>query len=245
MRKFMILALLIALVFGFTGCGDEAEEEEEAELDISTIEKAVDAFIEVVEDKDKDVLASLVIDEQYVDVLWPLIDELELTITGGYELEEGAFGTTVTFEDARYVEDGWDYVLELTFSEDKGKWLISGYLTMLAPGDGDDEEETEEDADETAALEEAALEYLKANYTDAVKAVSDNYAGGDFGGDVQYYIHFVDGRFDKIHSVATGHGDDRAYNNEEFRAEMVALVETFEVDVPGEVNVFWVMEFPF
>ncbi len=242
----MILALFIALMFGFAGCGDEAEEEEEAELDISTIEKAVDTFIEVVEDKDKDLLTSLVIDEQYVDVLWPLIDELGLTITGGYELEEDAFGTTVIFEDARYVEDGWDYVLELMFSEDKGKWLISGYLTMLAPsgGDDDDEEETE-DADETAALEEAALEYLKANYTSAVKAVSDNYAGGDFGGDVQYYIHFVDGKFDKIHSVATGHGDDRAYNNEELRAEMGALVETFEVDVPGEVNVFWVMEFPF
>ncbi|MCK4594566.1 hypothetical protein KAU45_08690 [bacterium] len=244
MRRFMILALFIALVFGFTGCGEETEEEEEAELDLSTIENAVDAFIEVVGDKDKDALKNMVIDESYFDALWPLIDELGLTIIGGYELEEGAFGTTVTFEDARYVEDGWDYVLELTFSEDKGKWLISGYLTMLAPSDGDDEEETE-DADETAALEEAALEYLKATYTDAVKAVSDNYAGGDFGGDVQYYIHFVDGKFDKVHSVATGYGDDRAYNNEEFRAEMDALVETFEVDVPGEVNVFWVMEFPF
>lgn len=245
MRRLPLLALAGALLFVFAGCGEEAVEEEDAELDISTIENAVDAFIGVVEDKDKDVLESLVIDEQYVDVLWSLIDEFGLTITGGYELEEDAFGTTVTFEDARYVEDGWDYVLELMFSEDEGKWLISGYLTMLVPGDGDDEEEAEGDADDTAAVEEAALEYLKANYTDAVKAISDDYTGGDFGGDVQYYIHFVDGKFDKIHSVATGHGDDRAYNNEEFRAEMGALVETFEVDVPGEVNVFWVMEFPF
>jgi len=238
MPRLIIAALLAALALGVAGCGGEAEEEK---LDLSKPEGTVEAFLKVVQDKDQETLKMLVIDPQYVDVLWPLIDESGLTISGGYVLEEDLFGTTVTFENARYTENNSSYDLELTLSEDKGKWLISGYMTVLAGNETTDTGEIEEPEEDLGAV---ALEYLKANYTDAVKAVSDKYAGGDFGGDVQYYIHFVDGKFDKIHSVATGHGDDRAYNNEEFRAEMDALVGTFAVDVPGEVDVFWVMEFP-
>jgi hypothetical protein len=243
MPRLMAAALLAMLVLGIAGCGEEAEE---AGFDLSKPEGTVEAFIKVVQDKDQEGLKGLVIDPQYVDVLWPLIEEKGLAISGGYVLdEEGGFGTTVTFENARYTENGMSYDLQLTLSEDNGKWLISGYMTILA---GDEATGTETDTGETEEMEEdlgaVALEYLKANYGDAVKAISDKYAGDDFGGDVQYYIHFVDGKFDKINSVATGHGDDRAFNNKAFRAELDELVKTFQVDVPGEVDVFWVMEFP-
>ncbi|HUT97453.1 MAG TPA: hypothetical protein VM054_00080 [bacterium] len=238
MRGLLIAALLAALVLGIAGCGEEAEEEK---VDLSKPEGTVEAFLKVVQDKDQESLKGLVIDPQYVDVLWPLIDEKGLTISGGYVLEEGLFGTTVTFENARYTENNMSYDLELTLSEDRGKWLISGYMTVLAGDETTDTGRIEEPEEDLGA---AALEYLKANYSDEVKAISDKYAGDDFGGDVQYYIRFVDGKFDRINSVATGHGDDRAYNNEAFRAELDKLVETFEVDSPGEVDVFWVVEFP-
>jgi hypothetical protein len=241
MRRLLLLALTVALVFALAGCGEEAEE-----FDLSTPEGTAKAFVKAVEDKDEELFGTLVVHPNYIDEIWPLVAEKGLVITGGFELEEGVFGTDLVFESALYEEEGSEYTLELTLVEDQGKWVIGGYTTMLYFGeDAEETEEVEEtEEDDTAELEAQALEYLQANYTDAVKAVSDSYAGGDFGGDVQYYIHFVDGKFDKIHSVATGHGDDRAYNNEAFRAELDALVETFEVDVPGEVDVFWVMEFP-
>jgi hypothetical protein len=237
MRGLLIVALLAALGLGIAGCGEES-----AGLDLSRPEGTVKAFLKAVQDKDQEVLKGLVIDQQYVDVLWPLIDEKGLVISGGYVLEESAFGTTVTFENARYTENNASYDLELTLSEDAGKWLISGYMTILAGDESTTDTGRIEEPEEDLGAE--ALDYLKANYADAVKALSDKYAGGDFGGDVQYYIHFTDGKFDRINSVATGHGDDRAYNNQDFRAEMDALVGTFAVDVPGEVDVFWVMEFP-
>ncbi|MCX7021082.1 MAG: hypothetical protein NTW26_02185 [bacterium] len=236
MRGFLIAVLLTTLGLGIAGCGEES-----AEPDLSKPEGTVEAFLKVVHDKDQEALLGLVMDPQYVDVLWSLIAEKGLTVSGGYVLENASFGTMVTFENARYTENNMAYDLELTLSEDRGRWLISGYMTALAgietTGTGRIEEPEED-------LGAAALEYLKANYTDDVRAVSDKYAGEDFGGDVQYYIRFVDGKFDRINSVATGHGDDRAYNNEAFRAELDELVGSFEFDSPGEVDVFWVMTFP-
>jgi len=221
-RGFLIVALPATLGFGFVGCGEEGP-------DLSKPEGAVEAFLAAVQDKDREALSGLVMDPQYVDVLWPLISEKGLAVSGGYVLVEGDFGTTVSFEKARYTENGSAYDLELTLSEDNGKWVISGYLTVLAAG------QTTPPEDDPGA---AALAYLQANYTDEVKAISDRYADEDFGGDVQYYIRFVDGKFDRINSVATGHGDDRAYNNGAFRAELDELVETFRIDAPGELDVF-------
>jgi hypothetical protein len=103
-----------------------------------------------------------------------------------------------------------------------------------------------EKSEEVVDYEALALEYLIAEYSNDIKAISDKYAGDDFGGDIQYLMGFDEGKYVQTWSTATNHGDDRAYNNEVFRAKMNVLIATFDISAvtTEKINVFWIMYFP-
>ncbi|MCD4734174.1 hypothetical protein K8R78_08070 [bacterium] len=103
-----------------------------------------------------------------------------------------------------------------------------------------------EKSEEAVDYETLALEYLIAEYSNDIKAISDKYAAKDFGGDIQYLLGFEEGKYVRTYSTATSHGDDRAYNNEVFRAKMDVLIATFDIsEITTEtINVFWIMYFP-
>jgi len=103
-----------------------------------------------------------------------------------------------------------------------------------------------EKSEEAVDYETLALEYLIAEYSSDIKAISDKYAAKDFGGDVQYLMNFEDGAYTMTYSTTSGCGDVRAYNNEAFRAEMDDVIATFDIsEITTEtINVFWIMYFP-
>jgi hypothetical protein len=251
MRKLLIVSGLILALF-VAGCGGGGHE---------SPEKLMESFYAVVEEGDEEGFKALFTEsmagEDYTpphEEVWKIITENELTFPDKeYEISEGTFGKEVALEP--YTDaDGWDMQLILYVYETEGEWLFSGYANQPASWGEEEaaEEEVEEEmteeeaaaaAEEEAAeaLEQEALEHLNAEYLDEVKAMGEKY---DASGDIQYYMTFKDGKFDTLHSTATGYGDETAYNNEDLRAELDSFLETLTIPIEEEVKVFWVLEFP-
>jgi|GEM_PF-6692705 len=159
MKKLLLLGILILALFAFVACGDEeaedttdgtesteengdAEDIEEAvpavEVDLSSAEKCVEAFLKVATDKDADLLSAIcttVSEESHqfmIDNIWPAIDPGELVIEGGYEIVDNENGTfDVDFESALFSEGDETRSMSLLVKELDGNWVICGNTDSL------------------------------------------------------------------------------------------------------------------
>lgn len=177
MKKFLLMIALTLALVAFVACGDEEAEEttddateengeveaevvEEAapavEVDLSTADKCVEAFIKAAADKDKALLSAICIAEYenthqfMIDNLWPTIDPGGLVFEGGYEIEEDG---DVKFDRALFTEDGETRYMSLMVKQSGDDWVIYGSSDGMyrAPA----EEEVIEEIEEVEEIEEA------------------------------------------------------------------------------------------
>jgi len=171
MKKLLLLGILILALVAFVACGDEettddteetvddngdaevVEDTEEAaptvEVDLSSAEKCVEAFIKAVADQDADLLSAIcttVSEESHdfmFDGVWAAI-EGDLTIDGGYEIIDNENGTfDVDFESALFFQGDSPRSLSLLVTERDGDWVLCGSVDRMVKL-----EETEEEAAE-------------------------------------------------------------------------------------------------
>ena len=124
------------------GDAEVAEDTEDAapavEVDLSSAEKCVEAFLKVATDKDADLLSAIcttVSEESHqfmIDNIWPAIDPGALIIEGGYEIVDNENGTfDVDFESALFSEGDETRSMSLMVKELDGNWVICGNTDSL------------------------------------------------------------------------------------------------------------------
>ncbi len=159
MKKLLLMVALTLALVAFVACGDEeanettddateengeveAEVVEDAapavEVDLSTADKCVEAFLKVATDKDANLLSAIcttVSEESHqfmIDNIWPAIDPGTLAIEGGYELVDNEDGTfDVDFESALFTEEGDTRSISLMVKELDGNWVICGSIDRM------------------------------------------------------------------------------------------------------------------